>query len=195
MSIMVRPQLIKAIEEGRIVAPIANVQENSINFRLGADLFVDDFPGSQAIDPYAPRDFLKIAVRRDVIGPYFHLEPGRLYIGTTLEAIGTEVVIGQRLIVPECRARSTTGRHGLTVAMCAGVGDFGYAGRWALEIVNNNAHPIILRPGTEIGQFIFYESEHVATEEDYANRYVGEGRYQKNDGSIQFLPKPYEVPR
>lgn len=195
MSIMVRPQLIAAINEGRIVAPLANVQENSINFRLGPDMWTCDNT-SYNINPYEKRRWR--AKYCDHLEPphyYFILHPNRVYIGTTDVAYGTNVVVGKRLIVPECRARSTTGRHGLTVAMCAGVGDFGYAGRWALEIVNNNANPIILRPGTEIGQFVFYESEHVATEEDLKNKYGGEGRYQKSDGSIQFLPKPFELPK
>lgn len=198
MSIMVRPQLIAAINDGRIVAPLENVQENSINFRLGHDMWTAMSLKPDRIDPYRERMWERVAGHpvqvSDANGKYFVLRPGRVYIGTTDVAYGTNVVVGKRLIVPECRARSTTGRHGLTVAMCAGVGDFGYCGRWALEIVNNNAHPIILRPGTEIGQFVFYESEHVATEEDAAGHYRGEDRYQKTDGRIQFLPKPYKIP-
>lgn len=195
MSIMVRPQLVQAIEEGRIVAPLANVQENSINFRLGREMWTCCHRESSGlIDPYDVREWRNISSNVSRYGEYFILRPGRVYIGTTDAKYGTRVVVGKRLIVPECRARSTTGRHGLTVAMCAGVGDYGYEGRWALEIVNNNAHPIILRPGTEIGQFVFYESEHVATEEDAAKHYRGADRYQKCDGSIQFLPKPYKVP-
>lgn len=200
MSIMVRPQLVAAINEGRIVAPLSNVQENSINFRLGDDMWTDFKRKSEGyIDPYSERTWSRVEGRlgkdSDSDGEYFILHPGRVYLGTTDQAYGTRVVVGKRLIVPECRARSTTGRHGLTVAMCAGVGDFGYEGRWVLEIVNNNEQPIILRPGTEIGQFVFYESEHVATPEDAAKHYRGADRYQKSDGSIQFLPKPYEIPR
>lgn len=196
MSIMVRPQLVQAIEEGRIVAPLANVQENSINFLLGSEMWTCKQRSSSCpINPYGEREWKSVDTFSDKDGKKaFFLMPGRVYIGTTDTEYGTRVVVGKRLIVPECRARSTTGRHGLTVAMCAGVGDFGYEGKWALEIVNNNAHPIILRPGTEIGQFVFYESEHVAAQADYDGHYRGADRYQKSDGSIQFLPKPFEVP-
>ena len=184
--ILTKPELLRRIETGHIVADPNDVQENSINFRLGTDMFVDrQVVGT--INPYAARKFGKLKPGLDRDGYFWVLDPGRLYIGTTADAIGTRLLGDDVAIVPECRARSTTGRHGLTVALCAGVGDVGYAGRWALEIVNNNHLPIILRPGTMIGQMIF----HYATPTDTA--YGGSERYQKDDGSVQFLPRPYPL--
>lgn len=184
--ILTKPEILKRIETGHIVARAEDVQENSVNFRLGVEMWHDQ-QEEGFIDPYGKRDWQAWRGGVDDNGPYWILEPGRLYLGTTADPIGTRLLGDDVAIVPECRARSTTGRHGLTVALCAGVGDVGYAGRWALEILNNNHLPIILRPGTMIGQMIF----HYATPTDVS--YGGKDRYQKDDGSIRFLPRPYPL--
>lgn len=194
--ILTKPALLEAIRAGYIIADPELVQENSVNFRLGAEMWTASkcnsiAPASngcgQYIDPYRPLEFSPVDQVDTATGRGFILYPGQVYIGTTASPIGT-TNLGGRAIVPEMRARSTTGRLGLTVALCAGLGDVGYQGRWALEVINNNGAPIFLMPGTEIGQIVFHE----ATPTDI--EYRGEDRYQKTDGRIQFLPKPYKIP-
>lgn len=195
--ILAKYALLARIDSGHIIAPRDLVQENSVNVRLGAEMWTCS-NDSDFIDLHAPRDFtlVKPSTRwygENVDMPIsgFWIKPGRVYIGTTADAYGTRLLGDGIAFVPELRARSTTGRHGLTVALCAGVGDVGYTGRWALEIINNNRADVFVAVGTEIGQVVY----HTATEAYRKNGYGGEDRYQKNDGSIQFLPKPFGVPK
>lgn len=236
MTVATKQELLHRIKTGHIVSPPELVQENSINVRLGAELWTPRAaPQGEATILHHDRHWEAVETFRtyEVAHKYnqpmtrvrpgmrWHvLEPGRLYLGTTLDAHGSQFVIARsignvvrrminvllvlfglshRLIalkgdgiayVPEMRARSTTGRHGLTVALCAGVGDVGYRGRWALEIMNNGPDPVIIAAGTEIGQVVF----HRATKTYPSDGYGGADRYQKDDGEIQFLPKPYQLP-
>lgn len=194
--ILTRRAILERIESGHIVSPRELVQENSVNVRLGHEMWTCS-NDSDFIDLHAPRDFTLVKPTPrwsgedgDMPISGFWLKPGRVYIGTTADAHGTRLLGDGIAFVPEMRARSTTGRHGLTVALCAGVGDVGYEGRWALEIVNNNAHPVLIAVGTEIGQVVY----HTATEAYPEDGYGGEDRYQKADGAIQFLPKPFALP-
>lgn len=194
--ILTRRAILARIESGHIVAPPELVQENSVNVRLGSDMWTCK-NDSDHVDLHKPRDFTLVRPSTRYYGEYsdipvlgFWLKPGRVYIGTTVDAHGTRLLGDGLAFVPEMRARSTTGRHGLTVALCAGVGDVGYAGRWALEIINNNRADVFIAVGTEIGQVVY----HTASETYPVDGYGGADRYQKADGSIQFLPRPFEVP-
>lgn len=186
--ILCKEALHAAIDSGHIIAEHHLVQENSINVELGAEMWLGVTPIGEIVNLHSQRRFHKVeAIVYDGIRG-FMLYPEEMYLGTTLKEIGTVNLNDGIAIVPEMRARSTTGRHGLTVAMCAGVGDVGYNGRWALEIKNNNSYPVFIAVGTVIAQCVFYE----ATPTDV--NYQGEGRYQKTDGSVSFLPRPFPVP-
>jgi dCTP deaminase len=116
--------------------------------------------------------------------PVFRLEPGEFYLATTLESIGSRPPApGEVAIVPEMKAKSTFGRQGLTVALCAGLGDVGYCSRWALEVRLAGRSVVPLAVGTPIGQVVFHDAS--PTECVYG----GAGHYQ-NDGVVRFLPKP-----
>ena len=56
------------------------------------------------------------------------LEPGRLYLGRTLEYTKTDKY------VPMLEGRSSIGRLGLFIHVTAGFGDVGFSGYWTLEI-------------------------------------------------------------
>lgn len=75
------------------------------------------------------------------------LEPGVLYLGHTIE------VIGSTHYVPQMAARSSTGRLGLFIFLNSGLGDVGFMGQWTMEMYV--VHPLLLRPGDRIGQMIF----------------------------------------
>ena len=77
------------------------------------------------------------------------LQPGRLYLGRTLEYTET------RNLVPMLEGRSSIGRLGMFVHVTAGFGDVGFKGYWTLEI--STIHPIRIYPGVQICQ-IFYHT-------------------------------------
>lgn len=95
------------------------------------------------------------------------LEPGKLYLGRTVEYTQTNSV------VPMLEGRSSIGRLGLFIHITAGFGDVGFSGYWTLEMFC--VQPIRIYPNVEICQ-IFYHS----IEGDY-HRYVSD-KYQNNTG-------------
>jgi dCTP deaminase len=115
----------------------------------------------------------------------FMLNPGEFYLATTYEKIGA-IALGpdQEAIIPEMKAKSTFGRQGLTVALCAGLGDVGYCSRWALEVRLVGRSVVPLAVGTPIGQVVFHRGTPTAT------KYGGADHYQLDDGKVRILPKP-----
>lgn len=202
--ILTRPALLKHIKNGDIfISPYEEklVSINSIDIRLGPELW--KIKEDETRDLYTPSDDIwesvcttSVSVYRKTLKPdfaqgvladddqVFILEGGKFYLGTTLEAIGTNPVKdGAYDIVPKIQAKSTIGRQGLTVALCAGLGDVGYKSRWALEIRVTNDNHIAIAPGTPIAQVVF----HKATRADV--KYDGADRYQHEE-EVRFLPKP-----
>ena len=117
------------------------------------------------------------------------LAPGERVLGHTEEFVG--IFDG----VSEMRARSTWGRCGITVALCAGWGDPGYVNRWTMEIANNNPAWVPLLVGERIAQIVFHETGPVA------HRYGHGGKYQAGEAldelvaawsPEQMLPRAYE---
>ena len=96
------------------------------------------------------------------------LNPGTLYLGRTREYTETHHY------VPMLEGRSSIGRLGVFIHVCAGFGDVGFKGYWTLEI--HCIQPIRVYAGVEICQ-IYYHS----IEGDYAP-YIS-GKYQNNVGT------------
>ena len=76
------------------------------------------------------------------------LYPGVLYIGRTNESVHTNKFI------PMINGRSSGGRLGLSVHICAGFGDIGFCGTFTLEI--SVVEPLIIYPNMEIAQVCFH---------------------------------------
>ena len=95
------------------------------------------------------------------------LEPGRLYLGRTVEHTATDT------FVPMLEGRSSVGRLGLYIHVTAGFGDIGFSGYWTLEI--HCVEPVRIYPGVEICQ-IYYHT----IKGDYTP-YKSE-KYQNNTG-------------
>ena len=95
------------------------------------------------------------------------LQPGRLYLGRTVEYTKTEN------LVPMLEGRSSVGRLGLFIHITAGFGDVGFAGYWTLEMFCTQ--PVIIYPGVEICQIYYH------TIEGDFDRYTS-GKYQNNSG-------------
>jgi dCTP deaminase len=156
-------QILAARAEGRIrIDPWSDAQlnPNSYNLRLGEDLAVYT---DRELDMARPNgiEFLKIPPEGLL------LEPGRLYLGRTLEYTETQGM------VPMLEGRSSVGRLGLFVHVTAGFGDIGFCGYWTLEI--SCIQPVRIYAGVAICQ-IFYHT--VSGEYDnYAS-----GKYQRNSG-------------
>jgi dCTP deaminase len=133
---------------------------NSYNLRLGDTLLVYD---TNTLDMKRENKAHEIHIPQDG----YLLEPGRLYLGQTLEYTKTDG------FVPMLEGRSSVGRLGLFVHVSAGFGDVGFSGFWTLEL--SCVQPVRVYPGVEICQ-IFYHT----IQGDYET-YEG-GKYQNNTG-------------
>jgi len=131
---------------------------NSYNLRLHEDLLVyTEMP----LDMKKNNPAIKVTMPEDG----YLLEPGRLYLGRTIEHTVTNN------FVPMLEGRSSVGRLGLFVHVTAGFGDTGFSGFWTLEM--HCIHPIRIYPGVEVCQ-IFYHSV-----EGEVVKYTS-GKYQAN---------------
>ena len=133
---------------------------NSYNLRLHSDLLVYE---DEILDMKKENKTRKIVIPDEG----FVLEPGKLYLGRTVEYTKTDKY------VPMLEGRSSIDRLGLFVHVTAGFGDVGFSGYWTLEIFC--IHPIKVYPNVPICQ-IYYHS----IEGDY-EKYAS-GKYQNNTG-------------
>ncbi len=115
---------------------------NSYNLRLHNEMLVYTNP---PLDMKKPNDTEPLIIPPEGIV----LEPGRLYLGRTLEYTETHN------LVPMLEGRSSIGRLGMFVHVTAGFGDVGFKGYWTLEI--STIHPIRIYPGVEICQIFYHE--------------------------------------
>lgn len=77
------------------------------------------------------------------------LQPGVLYIGRTVERTSTDKFI------PMINGRSSGGRLGISIHICAGFGDIGFDGTWTLEITA--VEPVRIYPYAEIAQVCYFQ--------------------------------------
>ncbi len=144
---------------------------NSYNLRLHHELMMYDEPVLDMKKKHATKN---ITIPEEGLV----LEPGKLYLGRTVEYTETECY------VPMLEGRSSIGRLGLFIHITAGFGDVGFRGYWTLEIFCVQA--IRIYPEVEICQ-IFYHS----IEGDYV-RYMS-NKYQNNRGiQASMLYKDFE---
>ncbi len=97
----------------------------------------------------------------------FVLQPGKLYLGRTLEYTETHD------FVPMLEGRSSIGRLGMFVHVTAGFGDVGFCGFWTLEIAA--IQPIRIYAGVEVCQIFYHQI--VGEYTPYRS-----GKYQNNSG-------------
>lgn len=138
----------------------AQLNPNSYNLRLHNKLLeYDDLE----------LDMKKENKAHEIIIPEegFLLEPGKLYLGRTLEYTRTEG------LVPMLEGRSSIGRLGMCIHITAGFGDVGFAGFWTLEIFC--VQPIRIYPGVEVCQIYYHDING-----EYDN--YRSGKYQHNEG-------------
>lgn len=120
-----------------------NLNPNSYNLTLDNHLLVYD---CDILDSKR-KDFplRKIEIPKDGL----LLQPNTLYLGKTVEYTETHG------LVPMLEGRSSIGRLGLDIHVCAGFGDVGFCGNWTLEL--RCVMPIVIYPNMRICQ-IRYET-------------------------------------
>ena len=133
---------------------------NSYNLRLHNELLIYE---EKVLDMKRPNQTRSIIIPEEGLV----LDPGRLYLGRTVEYTKTEG------FVPMLEGRSSVGRLGLFIHATAGFGDVGFSGYWTLEI--QCVQPVRIYPGIEICQ-IYY----LNIKGDYEKQYSG--KYQNNTG-------------
>lgn len=105
----------------------------------------------------------------------FVLQPGKLYLGTTLEYTETHAH------VPFLEGKSSMGRLGIDIHATAGKGDVGFCNHWTLEI--SCIQPVRIYPGMPVGQLIYF-----VVDGDIENAYNKKSSAKYNQRS----PKPME---
>ncbi|NLN41973.1 MAG: dCTP deaminase [Clostridiales bacterium] len=133
---------------------------NSYNLRLHNELLVYE---DHVLDMKKENKAKKIIIPDDGLV----LEPGKLYLGRTVEYTKTDK------LVPMLEGRSSIGRLGLFIHVTAGFGDVGFSGYWTLEMFC--IQPIKIYPGVEVCQIYYH-----AIEGDYEK--YSSGKYQNNTG-------------
>lgn len=161
------PEILKEIKTGNIaISPlIGDVNPNSVNLCLTDDLYEVKSRG-YCYDITKPMS-LDNVVRHD-ISDGFVLEPGKLYLGSTIESAGSS------RYVPVINGRSSVGRYGVSVHVTAGFGDVGFCSRWTLEITS--VLHVRVYAGLQICQISFHRPE------GELQQYVG--KYAQQTGPV-----------
>lgn len=141
------------------------VNPNSYNYRLGSDL-IEVSAGSYS--------------RLDIMSGGFLLMPRRLYLGHTLEKIGS------RKFTPSLMGRSSMARLGLFLVVDADHGQLAPAHQWTLEL--RTIRPLRIYPEMRIGQVSFWLTSDPP--EDYpASRYTrSDSPTPSHLGGVHFDP-------
>jgi len=155
-------EIAKENGRGLVIDPFnpSQVNPNSYNLKLHDEMMIYTDP---VLDMKTPLKTRNLTIPQEGLV----LEPGRLYLGRTVEFTKTT------RFVPMLEGRSSIGRLGIFVHVTAGFGDVGFAGYWTLEIFC--IQPVRIYAGVDICQ-IYYHS----LQGDY--QLYESGKYQRNKG-------------
>ena len=137
-------EIINAVNNGKIIIkPFTenNVNPNSYNLTLGDELVVYT---DNVLDCKKENKTKKIKIPEEG----YILAPNTFYLASSNEYIESENY------VPQISGRSSVGRIGLSVHMCACSGSIGYKGKWTFQITC--VTPTRVHKGMEIGQIYFF---------------------------------------
>ena len=122
----------------------ALLNPNSYNYRLSDELLeLTD----KVIDPKKPSSFKRIKLTEKG----YVLKPNTLYLGSTVEIIGSDEYVTQLI------GRSSAGRLGLFLQVTAPLGHVGCKHCWTLEL--KCVEPLRVYPNMKIGQVTFWKLE------------------------------------
>ncbi|MER7986040.1 deoxycytidine triphosphate deaminase [Streptomyces noursei] len=153
------PEILSEVRAGRIHIDDFDperLEPNSYGFRLAEDiLWYDD----DVIDCFTPPKAQHLTM-----GPEgMVLEPGRFYLGGTMEAMGSPHYAAT---LYACRSASTLG---IWIQFSAPLGHSGAVFPWTLEM--KVAHPVRVYPGMLIGKLAFWAMQGDAV--GYLGKYTG----------------------
>lgn len=165
----------KELEAGRIqLDPFdeSMIQPASVDVRIDRFFRLFDNHKYAHIDPSKDQSELTRLVEVAPDEPFI-LHPGEFVLGATYEKVTLPADIAARL-----EGKSSLGRLGLLTHSTAGFIDPGFSGHVTLELSNMATLPILLWPGSKVGQLCFFkltsETEHPYGSGAYGNRYQGQ---------------------
>ena len=134
----------------------SNLNPNSYNYHLADSLLVLGLGGKPSRKISLPAEG-------------FILKPGKVYLGATLERIGSDRYVTLLL------GRSSVGRLGIFLNVTADLGHIGSCSHWTLELTV--VQPVRIYPRMKIGQVSFW-----LTDDSSSYRYVG--RYHRDSQPV-----------
>lgn len=176
MSLLLKDEIDEGVKNGTIIIRPYNKSQlgpNSYDVRLGDILLV-----------YAEEilDVKKKNRTKTIVIPLsgFVLQPGELYLGSTVEKAGSDHYI------PGYDGRSSSARLGIGSHISAGFGDIGFKSNWTLEITV--VKPTRIYSGMRIGQVYFKtvnkEFNHLTNR--YTGKYTDQVKPQASKSHIDF---------
>jgi dCTP deaminase len=162
--ILTGPEIEKEVSRGAITIRPFNATQlnpNSYNFRLSETVAVYD---EYILDVASENRSSTLLVPPEGIV----LEPDRIYLGATVEGIGSLEY------VPIIRARSSTARLGLFVHVTADLIDLGAVGQLTLQL--HAVQRTRVYAGMEIGQVTFWQTR--------GEKVCYRGKYQGSIGPV-----------
>jgi dCTP deaminase len=138
------PQILAEVRNKRIHIDdfdAERIEPNSYGFRLAPDIL---WYHDGIIDCYEPPKAHRVTMSEEGMV----LEPGRFYLGSTMEAMGSPHFAAT---LYACRSTSTLG---MWIQFSAPLGHSGAIFPWTLEI--HVAHPVRVYPGMVIGKLAFW---------------------------------------
>lgn len=150
----------------------AMIQPASVDVRLDRFFRLFDNHKYAHIDPAENQSELTRLVEVAPDEPFI-LHPGEFVLGATYEKVTLPADVAARL-----EGKSSLGRLGLLTHSTAGFIDPGFSGHVTLELSNMATLPILLWPGSKVGQLCFFkltsETENPYGSGAYGNRYQGQ---------------------
>ena len=143
--ILTGSEIQKQVKDGQIIIePFDNklLNPNSYNYRLGDTLRIVT---NSVIDSKSEAEYEEVKIPEDG----FLLQPDTLYLGSTVEKIGSENFVTSLI------GRSSVGRLGMYLQITADLGQLGRAHCWTLEI--RVVQPLRVYAGMRIGQVSFWK--------------------------------------
>lgn len=163
------------LNNGRIVLEPydeAMIQPASVDVRIDRFFRLFDNHKYAHIDPAKDQSELTHLVEVNPNEPFI-LHPGEFVLGSTYEKVTLPDDVAARL-----EGKSSLGRLGLLTHSTAGFIDPGFSGHVTLELSNMATLPIMLWPGSKVGQLCFFRlssaTEHPYGDGAYGNRYQGQ---------------------
>ncbi len=142
--ILTGQEILRQIKDGRITIDPFDpnlLNPNSYNYRLGGLLKIAP---DHVLDARQEQSWLGVEIPEEG----FVLEPHRIYLGHTIETIGSNSFVTSLI------GRSSIGRLGLYLQLSADLGQLGAIHKWTLEL--NVVQPLRLYSGMILGQVTFW---------------------------------------